>query len=53
MAKKVTVCCICGKTLDPDRPVTEERPASHLSDVDDWFYCLGCWYRMKSYIVIT
>jgi hypothetical protein len=46
--KKVTTCCICGKTLDPDKPITEERPASTLSDVEDWFYCLDCWFTMKS-----
>ena len=41
-------CCICGKTLDPEKPVTEERPTESLSSTTDWFYCLDCWFTMKS-----
>jgi hypothetical protein len=46
--RKKTVCCICDKVLDPAKPLTEERPAGILSTPEDWFYCLDCWYKMKS-----
>jgi hypothetical protein len=45
---KETHCCICGTTLDPDKPLTEERPIENLSSTADWFYCLDCWFTMKS-----
>jgi len=48
MPRKKTSCCICGKVLNPNKPITEERPLTNLSDIEDWFYCLDCWYTMKS-----
>ena len=46
--EKKTSCCVCGTTLDPEKPLTEERPAQNLSSTEDWFYCLDCWFTMKS-----
>jgi len=46
--QKDTTCCICGTILDPEKPLTEERPTKNLSSTEDWFYCLDCWFTMKS-----
>ena len=51
--QRETSCCICGKTLDPEKPLTEERPAEKLSSTEDWFYCLDCWFTMKSMVQRT
>ena len=43
--KKKVSCRICGKALDPTKPLTREPPAADLSDLPDGFYCVDCWLR--------
>lgn len=37
-------CIICGKDLDPAKPLQEEAPIRELSS-HDGFYCRDCWLR--------
>ena len=43
--KKKVSCSICGKALDPTKPLTQTSPAADVSDLPDGFYCLDCWLR--------
>ena len=37
-------CSICGKDLDPSKPLKEGSPIRELSRLDG-FYCVDCWLR--------
>ena len=37
-------CKVCGKELDPSKPLGEESGDKDRSQ-DDGFYCLDCWFR--------
>jgi len=41
---ETVVCCICGKDLDPNKPLGREpRDEDKIGPVE--FYCLDCWFR--------
>lgn len=38
------VCSVCGKTLDPCKPLGAAEGPENVSR-SEGFYCLDCWFR--------
>jgi hypothetical protein len=47
MESGTTFCCICASKVDVTESVVEERPTGESWNVEDWYYCVNCWIRMK------
>jgi len=41
---ETVACCVCGKVLDPSKPLQPEQADKDLSRIEG-VYCVDCWLR--------